>query len=645
MEEEDCDPASDPKEKIAPVSTLELISWQRPAVCLQRPFGICSGRRMDKEYPEFYVTDTKQMCIFRIEDVVALEKAKLRGRLSQMTLAPVDKACFIPVSVQYIDLRLLVANSNPAKPEVLVCHAFTGAVLQVITSPLLRCPSGIAMTKTGTKLFITDSVSHVVLEVQQWGKPNYTVDVWVGQDKNSGTVDGTGPSAKLSCPHGITLFGNTVVLCDSGNGAIRVVTSGDPLRKICSVFYEYAKLFHLDHKRVNDGNPPRSFEEGMKVVDGVVDFLFKWEEENRKRTGRRSTQGPDQIIPYATRRSFVLMHKSLGRLVNLFEEIHVSSITQKICFASLVTLGIESFFSLMREDDPMPTCLRELDKHMYDGEFVYFTGPSSYYPEKIIHASPPPYPSKVSKLQEGISKLSLTDKLTLHDFAGVYGRSVRQNSVREKTKEETCHLPYEVSFRLQAEKSGTVVHTQSIATDGGGGIVEEGDDRDDVLGVRQSLIMPYNVLFSKGDVVAVRHARKREQWGFFLALLNKDLVVKQRSSVDIVFLDGAMDITWFENSSSDDIFFFREGNRDTHNSPYTVIDKVDVGLGEDDQGRFYIICQADVDRLERQLKGGPDSDVASESSDDEENGEPESFEPRVSVTTRSGRLTSRLRLC
>ena len=199
----------------------------------------------------------------------------------------------------------------------------------------------------------------------------------------------------------------------------------------------------------------------------MVDFLFKWEEENRKRTGRRSTQGPDQIIPYLGRRLFVLMHESLGRLANLFEEIHVSSITRKICFASLVTLSIESFFSLMCGDDPMPTqlaygtrrstCLRELDKRMYDGEFVYLTGPSSYYPEKIIHASPPPYPSKVSKLQEGISKLSLTDKLTLQDFACVYGRNVRQNSVREKTKEETYHLPYEpVSLRLQAEKSGTV---------------------------------------------------------------------------------------------------------------------------------------------------------------------------------------------
>ena len=116
-----------------------------------------------------------------------------------------------------------------------------------------------------------------------------------------------------------------------------------------------------------------------------------------------------------------------------------------------------------------------------------------------------------------------------------------------------------MSFRFQAEKSGTVVHTQSIATDGGGGIVEESDDRDDVLGVRKSLIMPYNVLFSIGDVVTVRQSRKGEQWGFFLVMLNKGLVVKQRSSVDIVFLDGAMYITWLENSSSEDIFFLRGG--------------------------------------------------------------------------------------
>lgn len=99
---------------------------------------------------------------------------------------------------------------------------------------------------------------------------------------------------------------------------------------------------------------------------------------------------------------------------------------------------------MMREDDPMPiqlaygtrrsSCPRELDKRMYDGDLVYYTGPYSYYPDKIIHASSPPYPSKVSKLEDGIRELSLTDKQTLQDFAGVYGRSVRQHTVREKTK-------------------------------------------------------------------------------------------------------------------------------------------------------------------------------------------------------------------
>ena len=61
---------------------------------------------------------------------------------------------------------------------------------------------------------------------------------------------------------------------------------------------------------------------------------------------------------------------------------------------------IENFFSLMRKDDPMPTqleygsrraaCVREIQKRMYNGHFHYFTGPKSYYPEKVIHSTPPP---------------------------------------------------------------------------------------------------------------------------------------------------------------------------------------------------------------------------------------------------------------
>ena len=39
-----------------------------------------------------------------------------------------------------------------------------------------------------------------------------------------------------------------------------------------------------------------------------------WEEQTRQRTGRVSTQGPDQIILYCTRRSFMLMQScSFGK--------------------------------------------------------------------------------------------------------------------------------------------------------------------------------------------------------------------------------------------------------------------------------------------------------------------------------------------
>lgn len=101
----------------------------------------------------------------------------------------------------------------------------------------------------------------------------------------------------------------------------------------------------------------------------------------------------------------------------------------------------------------------------------------------------------------------------------------------------------ELSFQLQAEELGCEVGTESIATRSGNDVLGETNDTA-VPEVLQSGTMSCDVLFCKGDVVAVKHARKKEQWGFFLALLNKDLIVKRGSSVDIVSLDQTMDMTW-----------------------------------------------------------------------------------------------------
>ena len=73
---------------------------------------------------------------------------------------------------------------------------------------------------------------------------------------------------------------------------------------------------------------------------------------------------------------------------------------------------------------------------------IYFTGPDSYYPDKVMHSAPPPCLMKsvneASKEQQQV--LTPEEKQSLQEFAYVY-RSVYQHAVRAKTKEETSHLP------------------------------------------------------------------------------------------------------------------------------------------------------------------------------------------------------------
>ena len=207
-------------------------------------------------------------------------------------------------------------------------------------------------------------------------------------------------------------------------------------------------------------------------------------------------------------------------------------------------------------------CVREIQKRMYNGHFHYFTGPKSYYPEKVIHSTPPPTIEVISLTAE-IENLSLEDKSQLREFSSIFGKTVRQHTVRNKSKEDTGHLPYAISFGLQSREPGQ----RKIAT-----FVCE----DPATTVQETTSSNHEVLFSENQVIAVRHARRREQFSFFLALLKKDLVVKSATSRDLEFTDATMDIVWLDNSDSDDILTYHESYRDNKNSPYSIVDKVDV---------------------------------------------------------------------
>ncbi|KAL9958850.1 hypothetical protein ACROYT_G035920, partial [Oculina patagonica] len=281
-------------------------------------------------------------------------------------------------------------------------------------------------------------------------------------------------------------------------------------------------------------------------------------------------------------------------------------------------------------------CVRELQKKMYRGQFHYYTGPKSYYPNKVIDACPPPI-SQVLHLETAMEKLSLEDKQQLREFATTFGKSVRQHTVRDKSKEDTGHLPYQISFCTQQREPGSTVTTASL--------LGELNPEENNGPRNQQTHVQYEVLFHAQEVLAVKHARRREQFSFFLAVLLKDLLVKRRTGMELDFAEDTADLLWLDNSNSEDSLVFKEAYRDNKNSPYAIVDRVNIDITTDASGaKLYNLPQTEVDRIERALQGGCDTDVESdnESSDDDENSD--GLPQRTSYSTRTGRSATRLRL-
>ena len=141
----------------------------------------------------------------------------------------------------------------------------------------------------------------------------------------------------------------------------------------------------------------------------------------------------------------------------------------------------------------------------------------------------------------------------------------------------------------------------------------------------------------------MKHARRRKQFSFFLAVVMKDLLVKSTSATELEFVEETVDFLWFDNNNSDNSLIFQEAYRDNKNSPYSIIDKVDIDVSTNDSGiTLYDLPQSEVDRIERNLQGGSDSDIDSDndSTFEEEDDRP----PRECYSTRTGRAATQLRL-
>lgn len=295
---------------------------------------------------------------------------------------------------------------------------------------------------------------------------------------------------------------------------------------------KYANVFKLD-REASSKDLPTTFDEHLKHVQEVNYFFSEQEQQAFERTGKLNTNGPDMTVARCTRQSFQIVLDSLTCFSNTLTEVGKENLLDRICFESLTTLSVECFFKAMRADHDMPTvagyaykrarCVKDDMMRMYQKSFSYFTGPNSFYREKIINSEPPNMESRVTK--QSVASKGSGDKNedkrredVMREFVSEYGKGVRQENVRSKTKEITGTLPYALSMRPAAV---TPSH-------------EVNDSVSECLIVNASNVNPgdnvrVKVLYRSNDVVAVRHNLRREPSPYWLAILLQDIYTEAES--------------------------------------------------------------------------------------------------------------------
>ena len=147
-----------------------------------------------------------------------------------------------------------------------------------------------------------------------------------------------GVQSRWNKPTALHVHQNTVFVCDTGNKAVRILTSAKGLIPLQSNTAQYANVFPLD-KKAKEEELPRTFEDHVKSVEELVAFLSNHEQEALERMGKRKTNGSNMTMPRCTRQSFLIMLESLTSFTNTLTEIEHCHLLGRICLESMTTFG------------------------------------------------------------------------------------------------------------------------------------------------------------------------------------------------------------------------------------------------------------------------------------------------------------------
>ena len=147
----------------------------------------------------------------------------------------------------------------------------------------------------------------------------------------------------------------------------------------------------------------------------------------------------------------------------------------------------------------------------------------------------------------------------MREFVREYGRGVRQETVRSKTKELTRTLPYALRSRP------TVITNSSEEEQDVTAACQIVNVRDEMLGGNVRV----QVVYRKEDVVALRHNRRSEMSPYWLAVLLEDVQVKADSRN---FVRNEVVLRWL--NQAEDTLTYTSGDICAEYSPKCILTRV-----------------------------------------------------------------------
>ena len=94
---------------------------------------------------------------------------------------------------------------------------------------------------------------------------NEDVELYCGKPNEPESQDGIVTSARFHSPHGIANMGSTLIVCDTGNKSIRLISNAGPLRKLS---------YTVVSPRSLQRGTKKTFDQALTVVEKLVEPVF-----------------------------------------------------------------------------------------------------------------------------------------------------------------------------------------------------------------------------------------------------------------------------------------------------------------------------------------------------------------------------------